>query len=45
MESSPVTLAVRKREDAMGQFGKSLWTEDARLPFPLELVHWLRVGC
>jgi hypothetical protein len=43
--SSPVTLVVRKREDAMGRFEKSLWSEDARLPFPLELEHWPPVGC
>ena len=42
--AAPVTLVVRKREDAMGRFEKSLWSEDARLPFPLELEQWPPVG-
>lgn len=28
----------------MSRFGKSLWSEDARQPFPLELAQWSRVG-
>lgn len=28
----------------MSRYGKNLWPEDARQPFPLEPVHWSRVG-
>lgn len=44
VENSPVTLVVRERIGAMSRYGKNLWPEDTRQPFPLEPVHWSRVG-
>lgn len=43
MESTPVTLVVRERIGAMSRYGKSLWSEDARRPFPLEPAQWSRI--
>lgn len=40
----PSHLTVRKRRDAMSRSGKSLWPEDARRLYPLELAQRPRVG-